>query len=889
MLRKLLSISLFLGFFHLVAFTQQTTLLQRNFQLLKSTPTITLPTPNMEQIHNEDEENDRNGMLYRIGVHGSTNISTENNGVWSTDLQGNSTWQLHVKYEGAEALSFLFQTFKIYGSTTVDVFDNNGNALHKTLTSTDVLDHFQQNMALCFGDEMTLQIKVPFGSVRPEILIDRIVYNYRSTGNPNIPKINESEECEVNVNCSPVGDNWHDEKRGVARIYVVDTQGAGWCTGSLVNNTSLNCKPYFLTAMHCGVSTSASNSNQWRFYFRYESPNCNNPSSAGTLDDHYITGCVRLANSNDNGGDSGSDFLLLQLGSLANEANTITTLKSTDFNVYWNGWDANNTTVSSTVGIHHPAGDIKKISTGGTTTSASWGGSVANTHWALTWQVNSNGFGVTEGGSSGSPLFNSTGRIIGTLTGGGSTCDHQNYQDAYGKMAFHWTSNGTPANEQLKTYLDPINSGAVVLSGSNNPCTVTTIAPVANFVANPTTVSIGGTSQFTDLSTNSPTNWSWTITPGTGWNYSGGTNANSQNPQVTFTNSGLYTVSLTASNTAGSDVETKTEYITVTLVTAPCAASSISCEEFIANITTGGINNITTCTNYTTYPGSSFTKGQEYNLYFLPQVGATPGNAFYDDEFSAWIDFNGDFDFDDQGEQIAYSIASASGFTNNFTFTVPLSATVGNVYMRCRLHYSGSDIGDGPIQPCGTYNYGEVEDYIINLTAPSSSNISLTCGGMQTISSSSGGTTVPNVTDDATAQTNCASGGLTLSQSPIVGTPLNNGANVITVTATDNCGNSQTCTTVINYINDLSVNDDLFGSISVYPIPVEQTLNIDLSAFIGNNVNLELSDLTGKVVFAAMNVPNQFTKLDMINYAKGSYQLKISSGTRSKTVRVVKL
>jgi len=889
MLRKLLSISLFLGFFHLVAFTQQTTLLQRNFQLLKSTPTITLPTPNMEQIHNEDEENDRNGMLYRIGVHGQTQISTENNGVWSTDLNGNSTWQLHVKYEGAEALSFLFQTFKIYDQTTVDVFDNNGKALHKTLTSADVLDHFQQNMALCFGDEMTLQIKVPLGSVRPEILIDRIVYNYRSTGNPNVPKINESEECEVNVNCSPVGDNWQDEKRGVARIYVVDTQGAGWCTGSLVNNTSLNCKPYFLTALHCGVNTSVANSNQWRFYFRYESPNCNNPSSAGTLDDHYITGCVRLANSNDGGGDSGSDFLLVQLGSIANETNTITTLKSSDFNVYWNGWDVNNSTVSTCVGIHHPEGDIKKISTGGATSSTSWGGSVSNTHWMLTWQGNNNGFGVTEGGSSGSPLFNSTGRLIGTLTGGGSTCDHQTYADAYGKMAFHWTSNGTPTNEQLKTYLDPINSGALVLNGSNNPCTVTASAPVANFVANPTTVSIGGTSQFTDLSTNSPTNWTWAISPGTGWSYIGGTNANSQNPQVSFSNSGLYTVSLTASNTAGSDVEIKTEYILVTLVTAPCTASSSFCEEFIANITTGAINNSSACLNYATYPGSSFTKGQEYNLYFLPQVGTNPGNAFYDDEFAAWIDFNGDFDFDDQGERIAYSIASASGFTNNFNYTIPLTATVGNVYMRCRLHYSGSDIGDGPVQPCGTYDYGEVEDYLINITAPSSSTISLTCGGMQTIYAGTGGFTVPNVMDDATVQTNCASGGIILSQSPVAGTPLNNGANVITVTATDNCGNSQTCTTVINYINDLSVSDDLFGSIPVYPIPVEQILTVDLSAFNGANVNLELLDIMGKVIYSFSNAPVELTKLDMSTLAKGSYQVRISAGNRSRIVRVVKL
>lgn len=724
MKRKLILSGLFLGFFCFTSFGQQLTPVKRDLQLLKSTPTLELQTPNLEQVRQEDEVNDRNGMLYRIGVFGYTEITTQNSGTWTTDADGNKVWQLHVKYEGAEALSFLFQTFKIYGGTTVDIFDNNGKRLHKTYTVADVLDHYQQNMALCFGDEMTMQITEPAGTQSSEILIDRVVYNYRSTGNPNAEKINESDACEVNVNCSPVGDSWQDEKRGVARIYVVDSQGAGWCSGNLVNNTSLNCKPYFLTALHCGVSTSASNSNQWRFYFRYESPNCNNPSSAGTLDDYYITGCVRMANSNDGGGDSGSDFLLVQLGSLANESTTITTLKSTNFNAYWSGWDANNTAVTGGAGIHHPAGDIKKISTfSGTTVSSAWNGNGLQSHWRLAWTANSNGYGVTEGGSSGSPLFNSAGRQIGTLTGGGSYCNQQSSPDYYGKLSYHWTSNGTPANEQLKTYLDPTNTGLMVLDGSSDPCTAVSAPPVANFVGNPTTVNTGGTVQFTDQSTNSPTSWSWSITPGSGWAYAGGTSASSQNPQVTFTVNGQYTVSLTATNSFGSDNETKTNYITVTSATNPCTATTTECDEFLQNITLNTINNTTACTNYTLYPGTTLTKGQQYTLTFMPQVGTSVGNFYTDDQFGAWIDYNGDLDFSDVGEQIALSTGSSSGFVNSFTFTVPTGAIVGSVKMRCRLHYSGTDVGEGTIDPCGTYTYGEVEDYTIALVASSTNGV----------------------------------------------------------------------------------------------------------------------------------------------------------------------
>jgi PKD repeat protein len=83
-------------------------------------------------------------------------------------------------------------------------------------------------------------------------------------------------------------------------------------------------------------------------------------------------------------------------------------------------------------------------------------------------------------------------------------------------------------------------------------------APVADFVGTPTTVVAGNTVTFTDLSTNSPTNWSWTFGGGGTPNTS-----TAQNPTITFSTPGVYTVSLTASNSNGNNTATKTNYITV--------------------------------------------------------------------------------------------------------------------------------------------------------------------------------------------------------------------------------------------------------------------------------------------------------------------------------------
>ena len=115
-------------------------------------------------------------------------------------------------------------------------------------------------------------------------------------------------------------------------------------------------------------------------------------------------------------------------------------------------------------------------------------------------------------------------------------------------------------------------AGADASLTTSNGCTPVggVVAPVADFTANATNISVGTTVTFTDASTNSPTQWSWVITPATGWNYFTGSTASSQNPHVTFTAVGTYTVALTATNTAGSNTKTRTGYIIVNTATAGC-------------------------------------------------------------------------------------------------------------------------------------------------------------------------------------------------------------------------------------------------------------------------------------------------------------------------------
>jgi hypothetical protein len=421
-------------------------------------PEETIASLDRDRLREEDGENETKGKIPRFAKLVPANFNLNNSGVWTTLPNGDKVWRLKIIANEALATTLYYDDFFIPAGAEFYIWNEGRKQVIGGFTEAN--NHESRTFAteVVYGTTCYLEYVEPASHAgEGRINISHVGYCYRYVYDP---ELRGGESCEVDINCSPEGTNWQDEKRGVVRIQVVDNSGAGYCTGSLVNNTSLNCVPYVLTALHCGDNSTTSNFNQYIFYFNMERSGCNANGSFSTSSS--ITGCTKRAESNDGGGSTGSDFLLVQINS------TI----PTNYNPYWNGWNANNTASTSGVSIHHPAGDPKKISTyTATLTSASYGGNTANTHWRVVWAATTNGHGVTEGGSSGSPIFNSSGLIVGTLTGGSSFCNAATDPDYYGKVSYHWTSNAN--GDDLKTWLDPGNTGATTLAGTYAPCTPT--------------------------------------------------------------------------------------------------------------------------------------------------------------------------------------------------------------------------------------------------------------------------------------------------------------------------------------------------------------------------------------------------------------------------------
>jgi Secretion system C-terminal sorting domain/Trypsin len=397
------------------------------------------------------------------------NFDVNNSGTWTTLDNGDRLWKIKITSASAVKMKLYFQNFSLPEGAKLYVYNEDRSEEAGAFTSINNEDANLNEGIIStphlLGETQIVEYYEPAvvkGQGRFNIF--RVAHQFKS--------IASAESCQIDINC-PDGTNWQNEKKGVVRIYVVIGSLAGYCSGSLVNNTAQDCKKYILTAMHCaldettGVETTAYN--QWIFYFNYEKTGCATGTSSAA---HTKTGCTKKAGANDGGGSTGSDFLLIEMSSAT---------FPTGVTPYYNGWTKASTVTAGGVGIHHPEGDVKKISTyTATPSSTSWGGTVANTHYQFVW---GSGHGSTEPGSSGSPVFNTNHLIFGHLTGGGSCCvvnscppgstgTGPTLPDAYGKVSYDWTSNGTTAAKQLKPWLDPTNSGVTTLAGAFLGCSV---------------------------------------------------------------------------------------------------------------------------------------------------------------------------------------------------------------------------------------------------------------------------------------------------------------------------------------------------------------------------------------------------------------------------------
>ena len=375
-----------------------------------------------ELLYQEKIDNDMD-LPFKFGHSFSVDIDFFEFATVDFLSNGDKVYRLEINSKDAFSINLIFDQFYISEETELFIYNKSKQHTIGAFTHKNNKHYKRFSTAPVKGDMIIIEFYEP-SHVKSESIINlsNIVHGYKDV----FRGYEDSEECHNNVNCAEF-QSWNDEVSSV--LLTLTDGGTRLCSGSLINNVNQDLELYFLTSETC-----LGGHEDWIFMFNYESSSCSNQDG---ITNQTVSGATLLVNHYE------SDFALLKLEENPPE----------DYDIYFSGWDITGDNPFNCTSIHHPVGDIKKISQHtGVAISDGWFFD-DDTHW----KINEWSSGITEPGSYGAPLFNENKQIVGQLHGGESSCDNP-VDDYFGKLSHSW-------NLGLKEYLDPDNTGITEIDG----------------------------------------------------------------------------------------------------------------------------------------------------------------------------------------------------------------------------------------------------------------------------------------------------------------------------------------------------------------------------------------------------------------------------------------
>lgn len=419
---------------------------------------VALAKVDVDALKAEDEVNMANKVgPYRFGHEHAVNLDLLESSTVSTTAEG-EIYQVEFISKDALTMNVFFQEFDLGPGEYVHVFDSEGKFYDGAYTSSNNQPDRLLSTLPIPATKIVVEYFRPLDSdYDSKLTIGHVVQGYRPVAQHFVEALrgtakalNSSGDCNYDTGCSQLPGNpfgtpgeWDE---AIASVAIILVNGSGICTGALVNNTANDGTPYFLSANHCGTSGGGGRS----FLFGYESPTSSCATTANSSNGPttaQINGATLRASN------SGSDVALWELNSSI----------PSSYNVFYAGWDNSGNIPTEITGIHHPSGDVKKICR---EEDSPFFDTAAG---AQVWWINEWEWGVTEPGSSGSPIFDQNKRIVGQLYGGLAACSgtsNNGTYDYYGRFDVSW-DNGGSASNQLSNWLDPLGLNPTVLDGYN--------------------------------------------------------------------------------------------------------------------------------------------------------------------------------------------------------------------------------------------------------------------------------------------------------------------------------------------------------------------------------------------------------------------------------------
>lgn len=379
-----------------------------------------------------------------------TDLSPENSGIVFNAEDGSRIWKVGIRSNGAFSLNVLFSDFELPEGATVFLFNPDRSVVLGPFSRENRPNGGEFPVAPVEGDELIVEYHEPANvDFTGKLRITEVNHDYRGLFRAS-PRFNSlNMPCQPDVSCNSALDTI---SRSVCLLII---NGNTYCTGTLLNNTAKDGKPYLITASHC-LKNNVDNGSRIVAFLNYQSPRCDKRIRGS--EEFSVSGSVCRALNNK------VDFALVEL----------LETPPREYRPYLAGWSVNSEPTSEKpyTSIHHPNGDTRKYCTEqDSLMMADWpftSDSIApGNHWYIQqWEI-----GHTWIGSSGCGLFDRNWRFKGGLTGGGSGgatgCGTYTDGDYYFRMDKAWDQFAT-FSKQLKHWLDP-------LSPENGPTSTLTL------------------------------------------------------------------------------------------------------------------------------------------------------------------------------------------------------------------------------------------------------------------------------------------------------------------------------------------------------------------------------------------------------------------------------